>query len=261
MTFHNQVVWITGAGSGLGKALAIQFAQAGAHVVLSGRREQRLQDVAQILSRYSVQSLVLPCDVCNEETLQNAIAQTLQHFSQLDVVIANAGFAVNGTIDKLTREEWERQFSVNVFGLASTARLALPHLRKTNGRLVLIGSATAWLHFDRSIAYCSSKAAVHAIGQSISAQLQGSGTSCTTIHPGFVESEIAQVDNQGIFDSTRPDRRPQQLMWDADRAAQKMIAAIANRKRCYVFTAHARIGVWLARFFPTLTFHLLRRMG
>ena len=72
MTFHNQVVWITGAGSGLGKALAIQFAQAGAHVVLSGRREQRLQDVAQILSQYSAQSLVLPCDVCTEETLENA---------------------------------------------------------------------------------------------------------------------------------------------------------------------------------------------
>ena len=261
MKFHNQVVWITGAGSGLGKALAIQFAQSGAHVVLSGRREPRLTEVAQILDQYAGQNLVLPCDVTNEEALQNTIEQILQRFGQLDVAIANAGFAVNGTVDAVSREEWERQFAVNVFGLASTARLALPHLQQRNGRLVLIGSATAWLHFDRSIAYCSSKAAVHAIGQSISAQLYGSGTSCTTIHPGFVESEIAQVDNQGTFDANRPDRRPQQLMWDSDRAARKMLLAIYKRKRCYIFTAHALIGVWLARFFPSLAFHLLRRLG
>ena len=261
MTFQDKIVWITGAGSGLGKAMALLFAQQGAHLVLSGRREDRLHEVAHEAKKWKVQTLVSPCDVTDDQALQHTIDTIIKTFGRLDIAIANAGFAVNGTVDTLSREDWERQFSVNVFSLASTAKMALPYLKKHDGRLVLIGSGAAWLHVPRSTAYCASKAAVHAIGQSISAQLHGTKTSCTTIHPGFVESEIAQVDNDGVFDQTKIDRRPKQLMWTSEKAARIMLSAIAKRKRSFVFTKHAIVGVWLARFFPRIAFHLLLRFG
>lgn len=261
MSFQDQIVWITGAGSGLGKAMALEFARQGAHLALSGRREDRLQEVAAEVQSLHRKALVLPCDVTDENTLQKTVQSIITEFSKLDIAVANAGFAVNGTVDILQKSEWEKQFSVNVIGLASTIKAALPHLKKQQGRMVLIGSGAAWLHVPRSTAYCASKAAVHAIGQSLSAQLYGTGTSCTCIHPGFVESEIAQVDNDGVFDSAKKDRRPKNLMWTSEKAAIVMLKAIRKRKRSYVFTNHAIIGVWLARFFPSLAFHLLRRFG
>ena len=261
MMFQDKIVWITGAGSGLGKAMAIAFAQQGAHVVLSGRREDRLQEVAQQIQRGQRQTLVLPCDVTKESEVQRTVQTLVDHFGHLDIVVANAGFAVTGRLDVLESSDWKRQFDVNVFGLVHSVKHALPHLQKTKGRIALIGSGAAWLHVPRSVAYCASKAAVHAIGQSLSAQLYGSGVSCTTIHPGYVESEIAQVDNAGLFDGNRKDNRPKNLMWTSEKAAKVMLKAIAKRKRRYVFTTHAVFGVWLARFFPSLAFHLLRRFG
>jgi NADP-dependent 3-hydroxy acid dehydrogenase YdfG len=261
MIFQDKVVWITGAGSGLGKAMALEFAKQGAHLVLSGRRENRLITVANEVNKIGAKALCLPCDVTDQNQIKKSIEQLISHFSKLDVVVANAGFSVSGRIEQLTTEDWERQFQVNVFGLVSTIQSTLPYLEKTKGRIALIGSGAAWLHIPKSIAYCASKASVHAIGQSLSIQLHKTGMSCTTIHPGYVESEIAQVNNSGIYDNSKPDRRPKNLMWTSQRAAMVMVKAIAKRKRVYVFTKHAKFGVWLARFFPTLTFHLLRRFG
>jgi short-subunit dehydrogenase len=227
-------------------------------VILSGRRKEKLLSVAKELVG---SSSVLPCDVTDEIAIEKTVNQIILDHGQLDIVVANAGFAVNGTIDELSKSEWQRQFDVNVFGLCSTAKFSLPHLRKSNGRLVLIGSGAAWLHLPRSTAYCASKAAVHAIGNAISMQLHGTATTCTTIHPGFVESEIAQVDNNGVFDAAKPDRRPKNLMWTSEQAAIVMVNAIAKRKRSVVFTWHAKFGVWLARFFPSLSALLLRKFG
>ena len=217
--------------------------------------------MANSVGRLDTQVLVLPCDVTDQQQVNQCVSAIISHFKQLDVVVANAGFSVSGQLHQLHPEEWERQFEVNVFGLVKTVQSALPYLKKTNGRIALIGSGAAWLHVPKSVAYCASKAAVHAIGQSLSIQLHGSGVSCTTIHPGYVESEIAKVNNEGILDDKKVDRRPKGLMWTAQRAAVVMVRAIAKRKRVYVFTYHAKLGVWLARFFPTLTFHLLRRFG
>ena len=101
-------------------------------------------------------------------------------------------------------------------------------------------------------AYAASKFAVRAIGQTLAAELHGSGVSCTTIHPGYIESEIAQVDNQGRFDPQREDRRPKNLMWPADRAARAMVDAIAKRKREYTFTGHGKVGAFAGRHMPGL---------
>lgn len=257
--FEGQVAWITGGGSGIGRALVHELARQGADVAVSGRRADRLAAVASEVEALGRRGLAVPCDVRDEDAVQAAAQTVVETLGGLDVAVANAGFAVGGRFEELTVEDWRRQFDVNVFGLVATLRAALPHVRERRGRLVLIGSVAAFLPLPGNIAYSASKAAVHSIGQTLAAELRGSGTSVTTIHPGFVESEIAQVDNRGRHDPERRDPRPKKLMWSAERAAKACAGAIHARKRDYVFTGHGRLASLLGRHTPGLAQRLLAR--
>ena len=248
--FDNQVVWITGGGSGIGRALALGFADEGAAVAVSGRREDRLQEVVNELEARGTKGLAVRCDVTDEASVAEAVQKVVRTFGGLDVAVANAGFSVAGRIEKLSAADWRRQLDVNVIGTAMTARYAIPHLRERKGRLALVGSVAAMMSAPGVGAYSASKYAVRAIGQALAIELHGSGVTCTTVHPGFIESEIAQVDNQGRYDASRKDARPKNLMWPAERAARAMIDAIARRKREYTFTGHGRVGAFAGRHIP-----------
>ena len=260
--FVGKKAWITGGGSGIGRALAMELAKEGADVAVSGRRKDRLEEVARDLEACGVQALALTCDVTDEASVKSTVADVVAAFGQLDVVVANAGFAVGGAIESLSAADWRRQFETNVVGLACTAKESLPFLRQSDGRLVLIGSAAAFIPAPRSGAYAASKYAVRAIGQTLAIELHGAGATCTTIHPGYVASEIAMVDNAGRFRPERKDRRPKKLIWDADRAARVMVDAIYARRREVVFTGHGRFAAFVGKHTPGLV-HLAftRRRG
>jgi NAD(P)-dependent dehydrogenase (short-subunit alcohol dehydrogenase family) len=259
--FDGLVVWITGGGSGIGRALAREFARQGADVAVSGRRTDRIQETVAEIEGLGRRGLAVTCDVRDDAVVSTAVAAVVSHFGRLDVAVANAGMGVMGRFEQLSDAEWHRQFDVNVFGVINTARHALPELRKTGGRLALVGSVAAMLCAPRSGAYSASKFALRAIGLTLSQELHGSGVTCTTIHPGFVASEIAQVDNQGRFEARRKDRRPRLLIWPTDRAARRMVRAIDQRRREYVFTAHGKIGAWLGRHLPGMVHFIMTRAG
>ncbi len=259
--FGGQVVWITGGGSGIGKAIALEMAREGADVVVSGRRAGKIDEVAAEIEAMGRRGLAVPCDVTDDASVAAAVASIEEAFGKMDVCIANAGFSVAGRFEMLTSDDWRRQFEVNVVGLCTTVREALPLLRKTRGRVVLIGSVASMIPSPGVIAYTASKYAVRGIGQTLSTELHGTGISCTTIHPGFVESEIAQVDNQGVHNPKRPDKRPANLMWPADKAARVCVKAIAARKREFVFTGHGKIGGFIGRHMPGLAHFVMTRDG
>lgn len=252
MTFRDQVVWITGASSGLGRELAIAFARKGALLALSARRAEELEDTARMVRSAGGEAECFVCDVRDEAALEQCAAAVARRFGRMDVAVANAGFGVVGPVVELSAEEWQRQFAINVTGLALTARFAFPHLRINKGRMVLIGSVAAFLPGPRTGAYAASKAAVHNIGETLQLEWKESGVTCTTIHPGFVESNITRVDNDGVFDASRKDPRPAFLMWPADRAARSMLRAIYRRKKVHVFTGHGKLLAFLGRHFPAL---------
>lgn len=249
---QENVVWITGASSGIGKSMAFEWARLGYKVVLSSRRKELLDEVANEIRRSGGEALVVPCDIMEETAIENAVQQITKTWGRLDVAIANAGFGVFGSIDKLTAKDWNRQLQGNVTGLALTVKCALPLLKKNKGRIGLVGSVGAYLPNPNIGAYGASKAAVHSIGQTLQVELMGTGVSCTTLHPGFVVSEIARIDNDGSWHPERPDPRPSNLMWPTDKAAKTMVKAILRRKRNYVFTGHGKVFVWLQRWFPGL---------
>lgn len=259
-SFAGKVAWVTGGGSGIGRALAEEFARSGADVAVSGRRADKLEDTCAAIRSAGRRALAVPCDVTEDDAVRDAVAHVVAEFGRLDVAVANAGFSVMGRLEDLTEDEWRRQIDINVLGVVRTARHALPELRKHGGRLALIGSVSGHLCIPRSSAYSASKFAVRAIGLTLSQELAGTGVSCTTLHPGFVESEIARVDNAGRHHPERKDPRPHALMWSADRAAKVMARAIRKRKREVVFTGHGKLGAFLGRHAPGLV-HLAVTRG
>lgn len=251
---EKNVIWITGGGTGIGRALALESAQQGKRVAISGRREDKLNSVLdEVRSNFGTQTtcISVACDVTDEHSLISAAQRIVDTFGRIDTVVANAGFSVSGQTTSVTTEEWRLQFEVNVFGAVSTFRAAWDEVLRNKGRFVLVGSAAAFINTPTNGPYCASKAALHAIGNSLSLELEGSGATCTIIHPGFVESEIGQVDNTGQFQEKWEDRRPQWLMWTAEDAAKSMMRAIDRRKRVKTITFHAWFGVLLSRLSPT----------
>lgn len=252
MNQQNQVVWITGASSGLGRGMALEFASQGATVAVSARRMDELNTVVQEIESRGGKAKAYFCDVLDPKTIETCVDQILSDFGKLDVAVANAGFGVMGSIEQLTEADWQRQLAGNVTGLALTCKYALPHLKKTKGRLALIGSVAAFVPNPGIGAYGASKAAVHNIGESLQVELKGSGVSCTTIHPGFVDSNITRIDNEGHFHPHRQDPRPANLMWPTDKASKVMVAAIQKRKKVFVFTGHGKVVVFIGKYFPNL---------
>lgn len=252
MEQHSQVVWITGASSGLGRGMALEYASQGAILAVSARRLDLLEEVVKEIEAKGGKAKAYHCDVMSSHSIEDCVNKIIRDFGKLDVAVANAGNGVLGKIEELTEADWNRQLAVNVTGLALTCKFAIPHLRKTKGRLALIGSVAAYVPNPGTGAYGASKAAVHNIGETLQVELKGSGISCTTIHPGMVESNITKIDNEGNFHPDRKDPRPANLMWTTSKAAKVMVNAISNRKQIVIFTGHGKALVFLAKYFPRL---------
>ncbi len=259
--FDGHVAWVTGAGSGIGRSVALELARRGADVVLSGRRQAKLDEVADEIVALGRKAYAIRCDVSDEESVIETVQQIIETTARLDICVANAGFSVAGKFEALTADDWRRQFDVNVVGLAITVKHALPYLRETRGRIALVGSVSGLIATPGMGAYTASKYAVRAIGQTLSIELHGSGVSCTNIYPGFVESEIAQVDNQGVHHPGRKDRRPKKLMWTGERAARSIVNALVARRRDHVFTGHGKVGAFIGQHMPSVAHFVLTRSG
>lgn len=258
---QGRVAWITGASSGIGRHLALELAAHGADIAISARRVDRLGELVKELEALGCRAVAIPCDVTQEDQVEGAVREVVGQLGRLDIAIANAGFGVVGPVERLSADDWRRQFETNVVGAAMTARYAIPELRKTRGRLALVGSVAALISGPGNAAYSGSKAAVRVLGQVLSMELHGSGVSCTTIHPGFVESEIGLVDNRGRFKPDRRDPRPKALLWPTDRAARVMVRAILRRRGDYVFTGHGKFGAFLGQHFPRFVTWLVGRLS
>lgn len=252
-----KVVWITGGGTGIGRALCLEYAKYGFQVVISGRRLDRLESVSADSRSFSGSVFPMVCDVTDEQQILDVIKEIKNRFHRLDIVIANAGYAQTGQLEDASIEDWHRQLNVNVIGAAKCATNSLPLLRETIGRVVFISSVMAYVRFPRSGLYSASKAALTAIGETLQLELD-SGVSCTIIHPGFVESEIGQIDSFGRYDSSATDHRPKRFMWSAEDAARVMIKGIRKRKSHLTITRHGIFGLHMARLFPRLVLWIQR---
>jgi short-subunit dehydrogenase len=250
MKFSDHAVLITGASSGIGAALARELAREGAQLVLMARRRERLDALCAELTAAGAQAIAHTGDVTRRADLHAAVAVAVERYGRLHMVVANAGFGVVGTLDELTVEDYRRQFETNVFSVLETVKACLPELRKTRGRVVLLGSVAGYISAPNASPYAMSKFAIRALGAALGPELEPSGVSVTLISPGFVASEIRQVDNRGVHHAVARDPLPSWLVMPADAAAKKIVTAAYRRQREAIVTVHGKVLVWLERFAP-----------
>jgi len=260
--FANKSVFITGASSGIGAELAWQLSQLGARLTLTARRRELLDELARkITASGKLSPLVLVGDVTSDEDMRNSVSEAVHAHDKLDVVIANAGFGVVGSFQKLTIDDYRRQFETNVFGLLRTVHAALPAIEQSHGNVVLIGSVAGWAATPGVSPYAMSKFAVRAFANSITPELALSGVKVTLISPGFVDSNIRRVDNQGTFHADAKEPIPAWLVMPTDRAVRQILSAIARGQREAIVTGHGKVLVAVSRFAPWILRLTSRRIA
>jgi short-subunit dehydrogenase len=260
--FRDKVVLITGASSGIGKELARQLGRTGAKLTIIARRGELLESLAQEIAASGVQKpLALTCDVTRDSELERTVAESVREWGRLDAVIANAGFGVIGPFKKLSLGDYRRQFDTNVFGVLRTLYAALPELEKTHGNIAIIGSIAGWGATPGASPYSMSKFAVRALANAITPELALLGVKVTLVSPGFVESNIRRVDNQGAFHAGAADPIPQWLVMSNEKAVRQILKAVARGKREVIITGHGKLIVGLERFMPWIIRAAGRRMA
>lgn len=205
--------------------------------------------------------LVVESDVTRDGDLEHAVSQSIAQWGRLDVVIANAGFGVIGPFKQLSLDDYRRQFETNVFGVLRTIYAALPEIEKAQGNIVIIGSVAGWGSTPGGSPYSMSKFALRALANSITPELRLSGVKVTLISPGFVASEIRQVDNLGKLHSEAKDPIPAWLVMSTEKAVRQILQAVADGKREVIITRHGKVMVALERFTPWVIRAAGRRMA
>jgi short-subunit dehydrogenase len=260
--FRDKAVLVTGASSGIGQELAWQLGQLGAKLTLAARRQASLENLAaQIAKTGAPKPFVANCDVTRDGDVERAVADSVRHWGTLDVVIANAGFGVVGTLKTLSIEDYRRQFETNVFGVLRTIYAALPEIEKSRGNVVVIGSVAGWTATPGASAYAMSKFAVRALANAITPELRLAEVKVTLVSPGFVVSDIRRVDNQGVLRAGAKDPIPAWLAVSTSKAVRQILKAVAQGKRETIVTGHGKILVLLERFAPWAIRAVARRQA
>lgn len=259
--FKGQVVFITGASSGIGVALAREFARQGADLLLTARRVDRLEALATELSDGGCRAIAVRCDVTRDGELERAAASARDSLGKINVVVANAGFSVSGGLESLGLEDYRRQSETNVFGVLRTVFATLDDLKRTRGHLVIIGSISGHIARPAMSAYVMSKFAVRGLAESLRPEVAPYGVTVTLINPGFVTTEIHRVNNQGVIRHDAVDPIPGWLRMPADLAARRIARAIARGRRETAISALGKAVLLGHRHAPRFVSLILRRLG
>jgi len=237
-----RVVWITGASSGIGRALALEYARRGDDVILTARRIAKLEDLRDEVEKLGRRAAICEADVREWEKLEAVPAHAAEQLGTdtIDVAIANAGVVKSGPLGSVTLEDEKRIVDVNITGVLHTVHAALPGmLERGRGRLVAVSSIAGRLPLPGRAAYVASKVAVTYYMNSLRLQLADAGVTTTSVQPGYVESEI--TDN---ISSRMP------FFWSSEKAARVICDGVDKGKPEIRFPWQMHTMVGLARLLP-----------
>lgn len=200
MRLKNKNVVITGAGSGIGKACALEFAREGANLIIADIDGKNAAKTAQLAKDLQVKALALEVDVSDPVSVMRLVTFATQHLSTIDVLVNNAAVQVNKSVENTPYEEWTRQMSVNVGGVFLCSKHFLPLLRKSKGNIINMSSVNAFFVEPGCAGYCATKAAIIAFTKAMAIDHGKEGIRVNCICPGYIDAGLAQ----GYFDS-QPD--------------------------------------------------------
>ncbi len=197
---------MTGASSGLGRAIARAAAERGAKVVVTGRNEEALSNAVSEIERAGSEGLSVPADCTEQDQVERVVAQAIERFGRIDTYVANAIVTVYAEAERLTPDELRRVIDVNFFGTVYGYWASLPHLRAAKGTFLHISSALAYRGIPLQAAYCSSKAGLRAFFESarVEEQKAGTGVDISLVLPGAINTPQFDRDRQKIGYQPQP---------------------------------------------------------
>jgi len=259
-TFTGKTVLITGASTGIGRALALRLARQGAQLALNARDEQRLAEAAGQCTGHGAAVLAVPGDVARPEDCRRCVTLTVQRFDKLDVLVNNAGLTMWSRFDALTDlGALSRVLAVNYLGAAYMTAAALPHLRESRGLLVAVASIAGLTGVPERTGYAASKHAMVGFFESLRIELRGTGVDVTIVAPDFVVSEL----HRGALG---PDGRPlgaspmdEPRIMSSEECARLIARAMRKRQRLLITSRRGRLVRWARLVAPGLVDSLAAR--
>jgi short-subunit dehydrogenase len=255
--FLNKVVIITGASSGIGRAMAVYFSSAGARVVLAARSTAKLKTVAGEIKKNGGESLIVPTDVTKHHDCYHLIDKTLAVYGTIDILINNAGISMRASFLKVDIKVLERLMDTNFWGSVYCTKYALPHLLESKGSLVAISSICGITPLPGRTGYAASKHALDGFMDTIRVEHLHDDFHVLTVHPGFTTSNIRNIalDYRGVEQQESP--RDEGKMMSAEAVANEVGEAIKSRQRDIILTLDGKLITWLYKGVPGLADRLL----
>ncbi len=197
MKFHNQCVVITGAGSGIGRGCAIEFAKHGASVVVADVNLGAAQETATLINSDVGEAIAFKADVADEKSVQALVRFTINKFSAVYALVNNAAIQINKTIEHTSLIEWNIQMAVNLGGIFLCSKNFIPHLRQSKGSIINMSSVNGFFVEPSCAGYCATKAGIIGLTKAMAIDHGTDGIRVNCISPGYIDTGLAE----GYFNS------------------------------------------------------------
>ncbi|KMQ58862.1 short-chain dehydrogenase [Chryseobacterium sp. BLS98] len=259
--FDNKVVWITGASSGIGEALVNELAiKSSAKIILSSRNKDQLDAVAQKAGLEANRFTVLPLDLEDYKKMPDVVAEVVDRFGKIDILINNAGLSQRSLAIETDIEVDKRLMDIDFIGTVALTKSVLPYMiRNGGGHIAVVSSLMGIFGAPMRSSYAAAKHALHGFFDSLRAELYTRNIIVTIICPGFVQTNISinAVTGNGSLQGTMDDATKKGM--PADVFARKMLSAIEKKKNQASIGGQEVLGTYLKRFFPNLLTKIVRK--
>lgn len=239
--WKDKVIFLTGASSGIGEALAVEMAKRGAILGLLARREALLRDLAAKCERLGTAAREFPCDITDEYSVRDAADSLRREFGKIDILVANAGIGGGAKHARdLKPQDFRRVIDTNLVGAVNSVSAVLPAmLDRGEGQIVAISSLAGFRGLPKSAAYCASKAGMTAYFESVRLDVQNRGIAVTIIQPGFIKTPLT---------SGRKNKMP--FLMELEDSIPLFLKAIEKKKKFAAFPWQLATFVRAGRVFP-----------
>lgn len=269
--FKNRVAAITGAGSGIGRELALQLAAQGCHVALCDVDMAALHETAALASGSGVLITQAVVDVSDRDAVDAWAHEVARDHGQINLVFNNAGVGLGASVDGMRYEDFEWLMNINFWGVVHGTKSFLPHLKVAGeGHIVNVSSAFGLIAAPSQSAYNAAKFAVRGFTESLRMELdlEQCGVSATSVHPGGIRTNIAKssrldpsIEQLGIDHATAKAKFEKTFITRADRAAHIILDAVKSNQRRVLVGPDARFIDGMARLFPSYYQRLVLRFS
>lgn len=259
-TNNNKIVWITGASSGIGEALAKSFAAEGAKLVLSARRKEELERVMKALKIPDNNVLILPLDLENSSGFNELAKQVIDKFGRIDILVNNGGISQRSLTTETPLEIDRKIMEINFFGTIALTKAVLPYmLGQNSGHIVVMSSVAGKFGFYFRSAYSASKHALHGFFESLRMEIYKKNIHVLIVCPGKIRTNISVNAITGDGGKHNKMDKSQEEGLSAEVCAAEIISAIKNNKEEILIGGKEIKAVWIKRMFPKFFSKMIRK--